>query len=766
LHNLIPLASSADEQQCLGKTQLGSYKMDMRIGLYLATACALMSQSAMAQSEDGARRGGALEEITVTATRRETLLATTPQSISALSEQSLERIGVTDFIDLVGAVPGLTMKDEGPGLIRPVIRGVAGQGEAQVAVYYDETPVSSGPGTSENAGRFTPEIKPIDIERVEVLRGPQGTLYGASSMGGAIRFITNKPDTNQFEGSAGAEFSSYADGGVGYQANAVVNIPLVEDRLAVRAVVYRRDQDGFVDNPALGLEDINDVETTGARIAVRFEPNDNWSLTGTYFYQEQEVASGFHINPNLDGLQVDLGGLDPFDDENTILSLIVEGSTEWADIVYSFSHADRDMSYRYWVPNFSPTGSLLVQPMPNDATTHELRLSSNSDSSPFLWTVGAYYQERDSLVFSQVFQVGQDGLPSDDLYFQRSVESYLEELSFFGELGYDITDRMNITIGARAFSFDRYNDAQSQVSFGGTPIDSLVPPVRSSSDESDVVYKALLSYEVSEDIVGYLQFSQGFRAGGPNQAVDPALAVIPESYVSDTVDNLEFGLRGTLADGRVTFGTAIYSIEWDSIQLRQTDATGLFSFVGNGGQAEVNGLEVEITAALFQDLTLNAGLNYLFDDQLTSDSPLNSTTGGLSQTGLKGDQIPNVADFGYNLSLEQGWELSNGLRMYLMGRYEFTNGSASDYNRYLIDPATGAESNVLNIGYNDIQGDYGIADLRLGIEGDTWRAALFVKNVFDERGITFTFERPLRPDPGFNFVEKPRTIGVSFTKEF
>lgn len=740
--------------------------MNKGLCLGLAAASVLMSHQAIGQSEDGARQGTPIEEITVTALRRETDLATTPQSIAALSGQTLERIGVTDFIDLVGAVPGLTMKDEGPGLIRPVIRGIAGQGEAQVAVYYDEAPVSSGPGTSENAGRFTPEIKPVDLERVEVLRGPQGTLYGASSMGGAIRFITNKPDTTRFESSVRAEVSGYADGGNGYQLDAVVNIPLVEDLMALRAVVYRRDQDGFVDNPRLGLEDINDIETDGARIAVRVEPNENWSITGTYFYQNQEVASGFHINPNLDGLQVDYGGLDPFNDENTILSLLVNGSTDWADIVYSISNADRDMTYRYWVPNWSVEGSLLQQPMPNEVTTHELRFVSNSDNLPFQWTVGAYYQERDSLVFSQVFLIEDDGLPADDLYFQRSVESYLEELSFFGEVGYNITDRLNVTVGARAFSFDRYNDAQSQVSFGGTPIDPLEPPVRTSSDESDVVYKALISYDISDEIVSYLQFSQGYRAGGPNQGVDPDLANIPGSYIADTVDNLEIGIRGRLADGQVTFATALYTIDWDNIQSRQTDESGLFSFTGNGGLAEVNGVEGEITASLFEDLTVTAGVNYLFDAHLVTDSPLNATTGGLSQTGLAGDQIPNVADLGYNLGLEQGWTLSGGLRLFLMARYEYIGESASDYNRYLIDPATGAESDVLNIGYNDIQGDYGIADIRFGFEGGSWRGSLFVDNVFDERAVTFTFERPLRPDPGFNFVEKPRTVGVAITKDF
>lgn len=384
-------------------------KTKFKLGLIALFIMSMSSSPGFAQQAKGAgsataSSGAAIEEVIITATRRETALATTPQSISALSGNALEKMGADDFADIVGAIPGLTIKDQGPGLSRPVIRGVQGAGEGQVGIYYDDTPITGGPGTTNDAGRFAPEIKPIDIERVEVLRGPQGTLYGGGSMGGTLRFIANKPDATEFQGRISGEFLSFADGGVGYQASTVINVPLVEDKLAIRAALYRRDQDGFVDNAVLGLEDVNEVNTDGARIALRWYATENTTVTGTYYYQEQELAAGFHINPNLAGFQTDLPGLDPFNDESKIFNLTIDHVMAWADMVYSFSTYERDATYRYFTPRFSPSGTLLVQPQPTDVDTHELRFTSNLDGN-FQWTFGAFSQNREAYVESQVFIV-------------------------------------------------------------------------------------------------------------------------------------------------------------------------------------------------------------------------------------------------------------------------------------------------------------------------------------------------------------------------
>lgn len=338
----------------------------------------------------------------------------------------------------------------------------------------------------------------------------------------------------------------------------------------------------------------------------------------------------------------------------------------------------------------------------------------------------------------------------------------MDQKALFGEVSYDFTDKLTLTTGGRWFDVESVNDAQQLVAFGGAAIDPLAPVARTEADESSSVFKVHLAYEISDDLVSYAQWSQGYRPGGANQDVG-GQAEIPSSYLADTVDNFELGLRGTLLDGAMTLGVAAYLIDWNDVQLEQTDATRLFRFVGNGGEAEVTGLEFELSAKLLDDLTINAGLNFV-EAELSADSPLNDA-GGLSRTGLSGDLIPDVADMTANISAEYGWQVGSEYRAYVLGSYQYTGESFSDFNEFLIDTNTGIESTTVNDEYNR-QGDYSIVDFKLGIEAGDWNASLFVDNVFNKRAIVQVFEGSFRPDPGFNFVEKPRTIGVAFSKDF
>ncbi len=731
-----------------------------------------------------------IEEIVVTALRRETTLQETPISITALGAKDLENLGADDFLDFVGFVPGLSVRDNGPGQTRPIIRGIFGPGEAQVGVYFDETPVTGAPGTSNSAGRFSPEIKPVDVNRIEVLKGPQGTLYGGGSMGGTLRIIYNQPDSTDFSSKISVEASSVEKGGSGFQGSAMVNIPLVEDVLALRLVGYKRDDPGFIDNVTLGLEDINSVETTGARAALRWTPNDNFTASATIYYQDQEVGGGFHINPSLgdDDPVTDIGAQEPFLDKTKLYNITLSNDFGWTNAVYSYSFFDRDAEF-FFFNDFSgvPFPPLLSrQPQPSDASTHELRFSSNSESN-WDWTIGLFKQDRDSFAESRVTMPDANGNEPagtsnpGDFFFYRTVGASLEQQAIFGELSYHFSDKLVGTFGARYFDFESSSTVVNITSVTGVPI---VPQVaqRTRYNETGETIKLHLAYDLNDDILLYAQFAQGFRAGGANQnsssivITDPSVGGIPEAFSSDSVDSLELGFHSQWLDGLVTLNGAIYQMDWDDIQVDQRSASGLFAYLDNAGGAEVKGLELELSANVTADFHITSGIS-LINAELTDATPFNRSNiiNGVRSTrsGVSGDELPNVPDFTWNIAMEYEWDISDNLKGSASLSANYAAETHSDFHPTLLlpdvsNPGQLVDTDVANPFYSDEQGGYAIVDFRVGVavEND-WSATFFVENITDERGITSVFkDGTFRREPGLNFIERPRTIGLTVTKEF
>ena len=702
-----------------------------------------------------------MEEIIVTALKRPTVLQDTPASISVLSNQTLERIGANDFTDFIGFVPGLSLRDSGPGQSRPVIRGVQGVGEAQVGVYYDEVLFSGAPGTTNDAGRFQPEIKLFDVERIEVLRGPQGTLYGSGSMGGTIRVINNKPDTENFAAKINFQASDISHGGSGFQVNSMLNVPLVENELALRAVLYTRDEDGFVDNIALDQKDINSMESDGGRISLQWTPSDYFSLVATAYHQDQIIDSGFHINPELDGdYLTDVGMLEPFEDEIDIYNISAEYNLNGLSVIYSGSVFERNAVFQLFSPLAG--GIFGVQPQPVETETHELRLTSTNNEKN-QWTLGGFYQDRDSSVTSLVDLLLPDGTRGPEI-FLRETDAGLKQKAIFGEVELGLTSSLKATLGARYFDIENFSAV--------TLIRAFLSPARISEvdqvanltegDETGTTFKLNLAYEVNEGVSVYAQFAQGFRAGGANQNVD-GIDIIP-AYDSDNVDSYELGMHSVWGDGRVVLNGALYYLKWEDMQVEQTDpTTGLFRFTGNAGEAEISGFEMDLNVNMSKNLQFSAGLN-IADAKLSTTSPFN-IVGGLSQTGLNGDEIPHVPDITANASVEYGWDLDEEKRAYIYLNANYIGDSNSDFNQFLIDPATGRESATVNQSFAE-QGGHAIADFKIGIETDNWDVHLFVNNLTDKRGINTVFADNFRPAPGYNFVERPRIIGMSFSKSF
>ncbi len=738
-------------------------------------------QSSSANNEIAtSNKQNGIEEVVVTALRRKSSLQDTPIAISALTNKNLERMGADDFLDFVGAVPGLNVRDNGPGQTRPIIRGIFSPGEPQVGVYFDEALITGAPGTTNSAGRFSAELKPFDIERIEIIKGPQGTLYGGGSMGGTIRFITKKPNASRFEGKFSIEGSSVKQGTSGYQINGMANFPLVPNELALRMVAYKRDDPGFIDNVALGNEDINDINTEGGRIALSWEPTDHFTASGTVFYQNQKVGGGFHLNPTLgiNDPKTTVGSNEPFDDEYVLYNIALKQKFDFAEAAYSYTYYDRNAVFRFHngftgVP-FPPL--LSVQPQPTRSQTHEFRLTSNGDNL-IDWTTGIFYSDRRSFADSRVTEPttsGNEPVPTV-FFFRRTVESSLIQRAAFGEITWHVNKKLDLTAGVRYFDIDSGSDV---VNIFGV-FNSAITPTQinvTRGKDNGPIFKLHAGYYFADDILLYAQFSQGFRPGGANQnsssiaITDPLNIGVPESFKSDSVDNYELGFHTTLNDGQLTFNGAIFHIDWRDIVLDQRSPTGLFAFLNNANSAEVDGLELETDYEIIKDLRLSAALTYL-DAKLTSNGPVNRQREGgqtFSRSGLKGDRIPNVPKWTLNFSLDYGRELPyRDLRGVFYMSVDYTGESFSDFNEFLLDTNTLIATTTPNIVYNK-QGDYAIVDMRIGLESnEDWSAFISIENVLDKRGITHVFEdSAFRRAPGLNFIERPRTIGLVFTKEF
>ena len=729
-----------------------------------------------------------VEEIVVTALKRSSSLQDTPIAISALTGETIDKVGADDFVDIVGSVPGLTLRDNGPGATRPIIRGVSSPGEPQVGVYFDEALAVGAPGTTNDAGLRSPELKPFDMERIEVLKGPQGTLYGGGSMGGTMRFITNKPNAEEIEAKISVEGSTVRHGDTGYQVNGMLNLPVIQDQLALRIVAFKRDEPGFIDNVALGQDDINDVDSEGGRVALRWTPTDNFTASGTIYYQDQDVGGGFHFNPNIDrdNPKTDALSMEPYNDEQVLYNLTLEYAMSWADALYSYSWYDRNATFRFHngFTGFPFPPLLSTQPEPLQALSHEFRLTSTG-VNVIDWTIGAFYSDRNAFVDSRVTEpTATGGEPNPAVFFfRRTVNSSLLQRAVYGEATWHVTDRLALTGGVRYFEVDSGSDVINRVNipgFGlgpgvpGIPVPFQINVTRGADDGP--IFKAHVGYDLTDDVLVYGSFSQGFRPGGANQntssiaLTDPRNEGVPESFKSDTLDSYEVGIHSQWLENRLTMNAAVYHINWEDIVLSSRSPSGLFGFLQNADTTDVTGFELESVLDVAEDFRLTAALSYV-NAELSSNAPVNRQRGSdrvwYSRSGVDGDRLPNVPEWTFNGSMEYGRQLSwMDLRGYIYLNVNYTGESFADFNEFLIDMETFTPTMQPNIRYNR-QGDYAIVDLRVGVEADDWGASIFVDNLFDERAITQVFEDgTFRLDPGQNFLEKPRAIGIAFSRSF
>lgn len=696
-----------------------------------------------------------IEEIIVTATKRgATTIKDTALSIRAIGGDVLNDKGVQDFTDWAPLVPGLIAEDQGPGERRYVIRGVRSVGPSTVGVYLDDA-VISGFNTEDDGGGRNVDIRLYDVERVEVLRGPQGTLYGAGSLSGTIRYVTNKPDTESLYGKISGSVSSTKSGEASYKGNGFINLPVTEN-FAVRAVGWYEDEGGFIDNVRLGIDDVNSAETDGGRLSARWRASKNLQFDASVIFQDMELGGKQRFFPQVGDLQSDEYIRDAYDDEAKIYQASLTYELGYGSIHASTAYFDRNVLYRF---DSTPVLLLFGVPLPfaiavtdqyenRELWSNEIRFASDFDG-PLQLVAGAYYSSLDRSVEYRVISADSNGVPSGSQadIFGRVEDYTIDEMALFTELSYDITERLQAIVGLRWYDFEQDTQARETLPFGGF-VGGMAPPpdpARSASD-SDVSVKLSLSYKASDAWTFYGLYAEGFRQGGTNSIGFGTLVSFPESFESDSVKNYELGAKALLWDDRLSINTSVYVIDWSDMQTIEQEPVQGFSYIGNTGSAQIDGLEVEVFVQPSAQWELAFSATVL-DARLTEDQPaVNLGT----PVGRDGDPIPYVPDYTLAASVQYNFAEKNNWSGFVRADWNYVDSSQTQFN-----------SNGL---FYREQDSYEILDLRLTTHYNALEASLFVDNVFDERAEVSVLETIAIPLSVF--TNRPRTFGLSVGYRF
>ncbi|EJL34382.1 outer membrane receptor protein [Caulobacter sp. AP07] len=732
------------------------------------------------------------EEVVVTALKRSTTIQTTPISISAVTEKSLQGLGASGIQDYFRTVPNLQVEGNSPTNRRLTLRGVRSAGEATVGLYYDEIPLTGPAGTTADASSTSADVNLFDVERVEVLRGPQGTLYGSGSMGGTLRVILNKPNSSQYSGAVEAGGTITKDGGPGYSVKGMVNVPLIEDKLAARVVLYKAEQDGYVDDVLLNKKDINSQHSSGGRLMLGFTPTENLTINATGLFQKTTLDGQNSWYPALGAKDYSTNArtIAPTDDNLRVYNVTAKWDLGFATLTGTSSYYKwtllRNSDYsptlsanranatscRNYIAGAPPaagapanpactpaqmtqytayadsrTPGALYQPMGLTSWNHELRMNGSLFDDKIDWTAGVYYEDRSDYIESQVAKANTTtgAINPSDLTAWRHVGTDTKQTAFFGEITYKPVEKLSLTGGIRRFNYDK--TVSGQVLISNFITQSYVGPAAQVDASADGwVSKLNVSYQFTPTVMAYALAAKGFRPGGANNV--PGLASALLAYQPDSLWNYEAGVKSQWFDRRLTLNAAAYQIDWSNMQISATSANGAFGYLTNAGTARIKGFELEAVARPMPGLTLNATAAFV-DAKLTEDQA-NSAVLITGSTGLRGDSFPNVADFSGSASVEYTWPLMGDINGLVRADYAYVGESASQFRPTYV--------------YYEKQGDYGYANLRGGVEGPDWGAYLFINNVGNEVGLMSVTSALNNKQQAVSI--NPRTAGFSIRKRF
>ena len=718
-----------------------------------------------------------IAEIVVTAQKREEAILDIPQSVTVVSGDTLERQQATNFEDYAALIPGLSFNQSNPGNTTIVLRGVNTGGVSPiVAVYLDETPFGSSSGLV-NGSILAGDFDTFDVARLEVLRGPQGTLYGASSLGGVVKFVTNLPQIGTFaaRGRAGIEF---VDGGeMGWNTTGMVNVPF-GDIGAFRGTGFYRRDGGWIDAvegdvmlgtaPSQGGRNLNDTDVYGGRGSLLLHPVDRLTVRLTAHTQTIKTNQSSTVQVLQDSYDLpdgDFRQVSFIPTDRTTRYRLYNGTVEYdfgfASLLSSTSYGKLNQSFNSdLTASYGPIVTFLVgdfvdrplglnqdQRTNHSKFTQEIRLVSPS-SDTFEWLLGAYYTREKGLIFQDINAYD---LPEAELAADlpnmgiATLPSRYREYAGFANATYHITDRFDITAGGRlSKNKQRADQVLGGLLFGGGPI--TYP--RSESSESVFTYSVSPRFDVNENTAVYGRIATGYRPGGPNVIPAGAPADTPATYDADRLTSFEAGLKTDLGR-QLSLDISAYVLKWKDIQLLAViNDVGLNA---NGGKATSKGLEANLLARPMRGLQV--GINgAVIDAELDEDTP--AIVGG-----IKGDQLPWTAGASLGVTADYEWGLGAGTTAFVGSSLRWLARQHADF-----DAAYRLEN-----GHQRRIPSYARLDLRAGVEFGRFSVEAFAQNVTNTRGLTsaaypevLVFGGPALPNGALSAaVLRPRTIGFT-----
>ena len=748
------------------------------ITLCLASAFASLASAQQSQ--------GGIETIVVTATKRAQGMQDVPQTINALSEQSLKDIGAQDFASIAGSLAGVEIRQEQAGQGGVAIRGVSelnmgnlygGTGSA-TGFYLDEMPLTA-------AGRF-PGIGPFDMQRVEVLKGPQGTLFGEGSLAGTVRFIANKPRFNKLDAALDASYSRTDGGGANHAINVMGNIPLSDNVAALRLVVYEKKEGGYTDARITDgttifstVNSANTEKSTGGRIALRVAPTGDLSITGTML--TNDTKNGIRNRAVENGMIGSFSVVEETKDKLNAYNLNIEYALSYADLVANIAHSEREISayldqagfvetvngaygqlnplatsvlHVPWVSH--ATGVYGLQDMNAKADTMELRLVSNNPG-PLKWTGGAYYKKTSTLYsldgnttpaipnssWAAVTGAITHGALTISDPLLSSSSATIKQSALFGEVSYDVTKQFQFLVGGRMFketrnSLSSWNSAFAFLTGGA-------PPGTAATQKTSSLFnpKLTATYKISPDVMAFGTYSQGFRSGGQNDflALTPGA---PADYSPERLVNHELGLKTTLANNTLMFNVSGYYMKWKDLQQVVAQGIGgIGEAIGNVGDAHSSGVDFETKWMPVKGLDMNFNAA-LLTAELDSSVVLGPSAGNV--TVPSGTRIPGTSKQSFSFGATYRYPVFGDLTGFLGGRVTSRSDIISSLPTYT-QTTPGATT----------------VDLKLGVESKKWQVYGFIDNATnkhvelreDSTGDILTGQRTF-------YTARPRTVGINF----
>jgi len=727
----------------------------------LGATAAFISQEGRAADAAAPADNDALTTIVVTAEKKEEKLKDVPMSVTALGGGALDNLQYRSFSDYAAMVPGLSLVSSQPGLTTLTLRGQnAGGVGSTVAVYLDESPFGSSSALL-NGSILSGDFDTWDLQRVEVLRGPQGTFYGANSEGGLLKFVTAPPVLGSFSGAAEVTGESIEHGGQGGDVRAVVNLP-IGDRVALRIGGFDQDVAGYIQDPSRGKTDLNEGHKYGGRVSLLAEPVDSLTIRLTASSQESRYEGTPNVDVNPVSLQPAFGDLMQnrlLNEPSTFQYKNYNATINWdagpfsilSTTSYGVLNSDvvTDYTNVQLAPGFTTQdllnsavgpglGAYLDDLVDLKKVTQEVRISSPSTN--FLeWQLGGYFTREIGHLFEHLNAVtlpsaASAGLPPLEFPI---LDSTYKETAGFANLTVHIIPQFDVQAGGR-YSKNEQTATES--------ITGLLVPTQEFSTPSEghvFTYSVAPRWHVDADNMVYLRWATGFRPGGPNALPPIAPPDVPRQFGADKTSNIELGVKSSLLQGLLSIDASIFHVDWTNIQLlEQVDNTGID---GNGGKAKSQGLEWAVGYVPVHGLTLDWTGAYT-DAKLTTPAP--------AVHGNTGDSLPYAPKWSTSFDGEYDWAA--------FADYKYFAGATWSY---VGARETGFGTDVTGLTQVRLSG-YNTYAARVGLDNSRYRVTLYGKNLSDSRGITNYVSQGA---PGLNgdvSVIQPRTVGVTLSAKF